>query len=146
MPAVVLRPVVPCDADDVWRIFQAVVAGGDTYYFPPGTGRTDAIDYLIGDFVTFVAELNDAPPPAGSNASARVVGVYKLVPNHPGLGSHVANASFMVDPAARGKGVGRAMGEHCLAQARQAGYEAMQFNFVVSTNTTAVDLWKKIKL
>ena len=70
--------------------------------------------------------------------------MYKLIPNHVGLGSHVANASFMVDPAAQGKGAGRAMGEHCLDEARRAGYQAMQFNFVVSTNTAAVELWKKL--
>ena len=50
----------------------------------------------------------------------------------------------MVDPAVQGKGAGRAMGEHCLEQARQAGYRAMQFNFVVSTNSAAVNLWKKL--
>jgi ribosomal protein S18 acetylase RimI-like enzyme len=70
--------------------------------------------------------------------------MYKLIPNGPDLGSHVANASFMVDPSAHGQGIGRAMGEHCLAQAKQAGYQAMQFNFVVSTNAAAVELWKKL--
>ena len=58
--------------------------------------------------------------------------------------SHVANASFMVDPAAQGKGAGRALGEHCLDEARRQGYDAMQFNFVVSTNTAGVELWKKL--
>jgi hypothetical protein len=34
---------------------------------------------------------------------------------------------------------------HCLAEAKQAGYLAMQFNFVVSTNTAAVALWRKLE-
>ena len=74
----------------------------------------------------------------------RLLGMYKLVANQPGHGSHVANASFMVDPAAQGVGVGRLMGVHCMEEARRAGYLAMQFNFVVSTNLAAVTLWKKL--
>jgi ribosomal protein S18 acetylase RimI-like enzyme len=74
----------------------------------------------------------------------RIVGMYKLITNQRDLGSHVANASFMVDPGYAGKGAGRAMGLHCLREARRAGFLAMQFNFVVSTNTAAVELWKKL--
>jgi len=74
----------------------------------------------------------------------RVAGMYKLIPCRIGLGSHVANASFMVDPSAHGRGIGRAMGEHSLEEARRADYAAMQFNFVVSTNTAGVELWKKL--
>lgn len=128
-----IRPATPADADAMWRIFQAVVAGGDTYTFPPDTPRAAALAYFKPGIASWVIE--DA---------GRVIGMYKLIPNHGGRGSHVANASFMVDPAAQGSGAGRAMGEHCLEQARNAGYEAMQFNFVVSTNTAAVELWKKL--
>jgi L-amino acid N-acyltransferase YncA len=129
-----IRPAAATDADAIWRIFHAVVAGGDTYTFPPDTPRTDALAYYMGSGIrSWVIE-----------DGGRVIGMYKLIPNYAGLGSHVANASFMVDPAAQGSGAGRAMGEHCLEQARQAGYEAMQFNFVVSTNTAAVELWKKL--
>lgn len=130
-----LRPATAADGDDIWRIFRAVVARGDTYTFPPDTSRDVAIAYFLGPGIAaWVIE----------NEAGRVIGMYKLVPNHPGLGSHVANASFMVDPAAQRSGAGRTMGEHCLDQARRAGYEAMQFNFVVSTNTAAVALWKKL--
>jgi L-amino acid N-acyltransferase YncA len=130
-----IRRATSGDAEAIWRIFHAVVASGDTYTFPPDTSREDALAYFMGPGITsWVIE----------EAGGGVIGVYKLIPNHGGLGSHVANASFMVDPAAQGSGAGRAMGEHCLEQARQAGYEAMQFNFVVSTNTAAVALWKKL--
>lgn len=138
-----IRPATPSDADSIWKIFQAVVARGDTYTFPPDTPKADAVAYFMGPF-------DPAQGKEGirswviEDASGRVIGMYKLIPNHGGRGSHVANASFMVDPAAQGSGAGRAMGEHCLEQARQAGYEAMQFNFVVSTNTAAVELWKKL--
>ena len=72
------------------------------------------------------------------------VGTYILRPNQSGPGSHVANAGFMVAPEAQGHGVGRAMGEHCLTTAAELGFRAMQFNFVVSTNTHAVKLWQQL--
>jgi ribosomal protein S18 acetylase RimI-like enzyme len=67
-----------------------------------------------------------------------------LRPNQSGGGSHVANAAFMVAPEARGHGIGRAMGEHCLNEARRIGFRAMQFNFVVSTNEAALKLWQDL--
>jgi L-amino acid N-acyltransferase YncA len=131
---VTVRPARPDDFEAMWRIFQAVVAGGDTYVFDPATSREDAKAYFLGpNMVSCVAELDGA-----------VAGMYKLIPNRRDLGSHVANASFMVDPTAHGRGVGRALGEHCLDEARRAGYQAMQFNFVVSTNTAGLTLWKKL--
>ena len=118
----------------MWGIFHAVVASGDTYVFSPNTSREEAHIYWLGpDIASYVAEI-------GGN----IAGFYKLIPNQRDLGSHVANASFMVNPAAHGKGVGKAMGQHCLVEAKKAGYLAMQFNFVVSTNKTAVQLWKKL--
>ena len=74
----------------------------------------------------------------------RILGTAKYGPNWPGRGSHVANASFIVDPAVAGRGVGRALAERVLADARAAGYRAMQFNAVVETNTGAVALWQSL--
>jgi len=56
----------------------------------------------------------------------------------------VANAAFMVASSAQGSGVGRVMAEHCLSEARRVGFRAMQFNFVVSTNTRAIHLWNQL--
>ena len=130
----IIRSATDADADAVWRIFHAVVQGGDTYTFLPDTPREQAVAYFLAPGIaSWVIE-----------SDGRVIGMYKMIPNRTGLGDHVANASFMVDPAAQGKGAGRAMGEHCLDQARRAGYQAMQFNFVVSTNTAGVTLWRKL--
>lgn len=88
--------------------------------------------------------------PAGgvSGAAAvgrdRVLGSAKMGPNRPGRGAHIATASFMVDPAARGRGVGRALGEYVIAEARRAGYHGIQFNAVVQTNAPAVRLWQSL--
>ena len=105
-----------------------------TYSDEPEMSRREAFAYWFrADTHTYVAE-NDG----------RVVGTYTLKPNQAGAGSHVANAAFMVAPEARGFGVGRKMGEHCLGEARRLGFRAMQFNFVVSTNTAAIHLWHQL--
>jgi len=129
-----IRRATEDDFEALWPIFRAVIATGDTYVFAPETSREEAFAYWIGPGVaSYVAE-----------EDGRIVGMYKIVPNQRDLGSHVANASFMVDPTYGGRGSGRAMGTHCLREARRAGFLAMQFNFVVSTNKAAVALWQKL--
>jgi L-amino acid N-acyltransferase YncA len=129
-----IRKAVESDFVAMWPIFHAVIVTGTTYVFGPDTSRKAAFDYWFANGVTsFVAE-----------EEGRIVGMYKLVANQRDRGSHVANASFMVDPAYGGRGLGKTMGEHCLAEAKKAGFRAMQFNFVVSTNERAVGLWKKL--
>ncbi len=122
------------DRDRIWQIFQATIAPGDAFVYDPKTSREEATAYWFANGTrTYVAEQN-----------GQVVGSYILRPNRPGLGNHVANAGFMVDPATRGRGVGRAMGEHALSEARRLGYRDMQFNFVISTNESAVRLWQTL--
>ncbi|HET6956608.1 MAG TPA: GNAT family N-acetyltransferase [Vicinamibacterales bacterium] len=129
-----IRPARTTDVDAMWRIFQAVAATGTSYVFTADTSRDEALAYFAGPGIaSWVAE-----------EEGRVVAMYKLVPNRRERGSHVANASFMVDPGHAGRGVGKALGLHCLREARRAGFLAMQFNFVVSTNTRAVALWQKL--
>ena len=106
----------------------------NTYTFDPQISREDALAYwLHADADTYVAEHDRS-----------IVGTYILKANQPGAGAHVANAAFMVDARARGLGIGRAMAEHCLAEARRFGFRAMQFNFVVSTNESALRLWRNL--
>jgi ribosomal protein S18 acetylase RimI-like enzyme len=138
-----IRPATEADRDAIWKIFHEVVAGGDTYTIDPDISRADALAYwLRPDTHTYVAvhdRLKRSSPQDGS-----IVGSYILKPNQAGGGSHVANAGFMVAAEARGQGVGRAMAEHCLAEARRLGFRAMQFNFVISTNESAIYLWKQL--
>lgn len=129
-----IRRAIESDFVAMWPIFQAVVTPGTTYVFAAETSYEDAFTYWFAPEVTaYVAE-----------DDGRIIGMYKLVANQRDRGSHVANASFMVDPDYRGKGAGREMGLHCLREAKIAGYLAMQFNFVVSTNKAAVSLWQTL--
>ena len=129
-----IRPATESDRDAIWKIFNEVVAAGDTYALDPRMSREDALAYWFAPGThTYVAE-----------ADGSINGTYILRPNQSGGGSHVANAAFMVPASARGEGIGRAMAEHCLNEARRLGFRAMQFNFVISTNTTAIRLWREL--
>jgi len=80
------------EMDAVWPIFHAVVAQGDTYAYPPATSFEEAKTLWFGSpYRIFTASID-----------GRVVGTYHMKPNHIGLGSHVANAGYMVDRAYRG--------------------------------------------
>ena len=129
-----IRPAINADRDAIWNIFHEIIAAGDTYAFDPQMPREEALAYWFrADTRTYIAEENDS-----------VVGTYILRPNQSGPGSHVANAAFMVARDAEGAGVGRRMAEHCLTEARRTGFRAMQFNFVISTNTRAIHLWNQL--
>ncbi|HEX8610059.1 MAG TPA: N-acetyltransferase [Telluria sp.] len=130
-----IRPAAGSDIDALWPIFHAVIEAGESYPFAPGTSRDACAGFWFDPRATsFVAVGEDG----------RVLGMYKLLPNQMDLGAHVASASYMVSPEARGAGVGMLLGRHSLMQARSQGYLAMQFNYVISTNHAAVGLWKKL--
>jgi len=130
-----IRPAIDADRNAIWNIFHEVVADGDTYALDPDISREDAFAYwFASDAHTYVVE----QPTMG------IAGTYVLRPNQSGGGSHVANAGFMVSASTRGQGIGRAMAEHCLSEARRLGFRAMQFNYVISTNTAAIHLWEDL--
>ncbi|GAA4748304.1 GNAT family N-acetyltransferase [Amnibacterium soli] len=128
-----IRPAVPADWPAILPFFSAIVEDGETYAYPPGLSSAEAEALWMGQHRVVVAE-----------EGGEVLGSATMGPNRPGRGSHVATASFMVGGAARGRGVGRALGEHVLAWAAEAGYRAVQFNAVVETNTAAVHLWRSL--
>jgi ribosomal protein S18 acetylase RimI-like enzyme len=130
-----IRPATETDRDAIWKIFREVVAAGDTYALDPNISREDALMYWFAPGThTYVSE----------ERAIGVAGTYILRPNQSGGGSHVANAGFMVSARSRGQGIGRAMAEHCLSEARRLGFRAMQFNYVISTNTVAMRLWQDL--
>jgi len=128
-----IREIGADEFDLLWPIFHEVVAAGDTYSYAPDITPEQARQLWTSDGARcFIALLDGA-----------CVGGYMLHANQPGLGDHVANCGYMVTPAARGRGIAGAMCKHSLEQARQAGFTAMQFNFVVSTNEAAIHLWRQ---
>ena len=129
-----IRPATPQDTEAIWEIFRAVIATGDAFVFDPNMPREEALAWWFApQNQVYVAEHD-----------GRIAGSYIIKPNQPALGAHIANAAYMVTPAARGLGIGKLMGEHSLAEAHRAGFRAMQFNIVVSTNQPAVRLWQSL--
>ncbi len=128
-----IRPAARNDRSAIWRIFQEVIRAGETYAIDPATSRGEGLAFWFGrNAQVFVAE-----------RAGRTVGSYYVKPNQGGGGAHVANAAFIVAGQVRGQGVGRAMAQHCLAEAQKLGFRAMQFNFVISTNP-ALRLWQEL--
>ena len=135
-----IRKATADDFKKMLPIFREVIEGGDTYDFEETATDRDAFDYWFGKgVVSYVAVGGESP-----TAKEKILGFYKIIPNHRGRGSHVANASFMVSSEARGKGIGRQMGEDCIRQAKARCFKAIQFNFVISTNEPAMHLWNSL--
>lgn len=136
MPAAELeiRPQAAADEDAVWSVLEAVVRSGESFVNEMDSGREATLAaWRVPDGGNFVATLGD-----------EVVAAFYIKANSTGLAGHIANASFAVGPAARGHGVGRAIGEFALAEAKRRGFRAMQFNAVVATGAAAIALWRDL--
>lgn len=130
-----IRPFQPTDWPALWLILQTTFAAGDTYTFSPQSTETEIHKAWVElPAATFVA----------CNEAGNILGTYFIKPNQPGLGAHVCNCGYVVSTAAQGQGIASQMCEHSQKLAVEMGFRAMQFNFVVSTNTGAVRLWQKL--
>ena len=129
-----IRRATDNDKQSVWQIIKSVIAGGDTYTFDPETPEETMVEFWFSpEKRVYVAEEN-----------GEILGTYWLKANQPGLGDHVGNGGYIVSPNAKGKGIGRKMAVHSIEEARQLGFQSIQFNFVVKSNTVAVNLWKSV--
>ena len=127
-----IRPATDEDSDAIWAIMEPIIRAGETYTQPRDMSKEAALAYWLSpEREVFLAEDH-----------GEIVGTYCLQANQKGGGVHVANCGYMTAPSATGRGVGRAMCAHSLDRARERGFCAMQFNFVVSTNDRAVRLWQ----
>tara|TARA_R100001086_G_scaffold247591_1_gene182251 strand:- start:2395 stop:2925 length:531 start_codon:yes stop_codon:yes gene_type:complete len=134
MNELVIRPAKASDAEQIAQILQPVLQAGGTYALPRDWSSDETIAYwLAADKNSLVATLND-----------EIVGTYYLKTNQMGGGSHVCNCGYVVAQQSGGKGIAAAMCRHSLRLAREMGYQAMQFNFVVSTNEHAIRLWRRL--
>ncbi len=129
--AIQIRTASIADRQGIWEILSPVISEGKTYPFPRDMSQKTAMDYwLAKNHTTFVALLD-----------GEILGTYYLRPNNLGGGSHIANCGYATHKNARRKGIAKAMCSHSLDQAKAAGFNAMQFNFVIISNQGAIKLW-----
>jgi len=130
-----LSEYVQEDDDALHQIFQEVA--GMEGYFP--NESTTFLEYQYQFFgrgsKVYVCK---------ETSTNEVVGSFYIKPNCPGRCDHIANAAYMIKESHRSKGIGTKLLEASLALAKEQGFLAMQFNMVLSDNTGALKLYKKM--
>lgn len=128
-----LRSAAPSDAPAMLALLQSTADEGDALPF---------LGPLDQDFIR--SQWLGAQGCTLACRDGELLGMYRYGANMPGRGAHVSTATFVVSRHARGQGIGRALVTHCLDTATAAGYRAMQFNQVVSTNLAALALYRSL--
>lgn len=131
-----IRDATTADWPLIWPFLHQIVAAGDTFTYDPelGDAEAEAMWMVSAPGRVVVAAADDGG----------VVGTANMYANRAGPGAHIASASYMVDPARQGRGVGRALVSDSLRWARAHGFRGMQFNAVAQTNTYAVKLYEAL--
>lgn len=119
---------------EIWPFFEEVIRAGETYPFPMDTDEKAARDFWF------------APHAKVYNAylDGRCVASRYIVPNKPGLGSHVCNTGVVIDKAVRGQGLGYQMMEFALQKTKELGFKAIQLNLVASNNHASLKICRSV--
>jgi ribosomal protein S18 acetylase RimI-like enzyme len=119
-----IATAVDSDYDELFDLYELVVEEGGAFpRSPPADEATFRETWIEGKTGVYVAR-----------SSGALAGSYYLAPNFGGLAAHIANAGYMVVPSFRRRGVGRALVEHSLSEARRLEFDAMMFNLVFESN------------
>ena len=119
----------------VWQVIEPVFRAGETYPYARDISEGEAYKLWVSiPTATYIAV----------DREGIILGSYYIKPNQIGQGDHICNCGYIVAENARGQGIASQMCEHSQREAVTQGFRAMQFNYVVSTNGSAVHLWKKL--
>jgi GNAT superfamily N-acetyltransferase len=127
-----IRQITGLDSEPIWEIWQTIIVEGDAFYSDESIPKANIISMWC-NADAYVAVHNEC-----------IIGTYCVFPIRHGRGSHIADGCYMVAPQFRRQGVGTLLARHSLQRAKESGYEAMQFDCVVSSNKAAVNLWRKL--
>jgi len=134
-----IRKYKESDWKYLWPIIEKVFRTGETYPYSPDITEDEA----YSKWIETPQETYVCLDVCNENDN-KILGTYYIKPNQPTLGAHVCNCGYIVSENARGKGVATRLCEHSQQIAIELGFRAMQYNLVVSTNTAAIHLWKKL--
>ncbi|KAJ6049480.1 uncharacterized protein N7446_007190 [Penicillium canescens] len=127
--------------------FSAEILRGGTYPMEEPLPLEQFADYWFGTFavLAIMDDVNGGEGLAeGRDWESACLGTFYIKPNYPGRCSHICNAGFITTSAARGKGVGYAMGEAYLDFAPRLGYTYSVFNLVFANNPASIRIWERL--
>lgn len=130
----VLEPFAQKDEDGLYEIFQDVVNSGTQFPYECSSTQEFHRQFFNPQGQVFVCR----------SQTDEVIGGFYMKSNFCGRSNHIANAAYMMRDTYRGKGIGSLLVKASLHLAKDLGFNAMQFNMVLSQNTTAIKLYQKI--
>jgi L-amino acid N-acyltransferase YncA len=117
---------------EIWPIFHQVIQSAESYPYYPEIMEDEARDiWFAHNAKVYIAYLNSKP-----------VATRYIIPNKPGLGSHVANTGVMIDKAYRAQGIGKLMMKFAIEKSIELGFKALQLNLVVVNNHASIKICK----
>lgn len=135
MMAVKVKKYEKKDVNDAVMIWNQVVEDGVA--FPQTELLTEESGHAFFEEQSFTGIAYDG-------MTGETVGLYILHPNNIGRCGHICNASYAVRADVRGQRVGEILVKHCMEKGKELGFHILQFNAVVSSNTYALKLYKKL--
>ena len=131
--SITVRPYEERDLQAITIIWNEIVNEGTSFPQDIPLDAMSASEFFRMQSRTAVAE-----------EDGKILGLYILHPNNVGRCGHIANASYGVSSAARGKGVGECLVRDSLESGKELGFHILQFNAVVKTNERAIHLYTKL--
>lgn len=121
------------DIEEMIEIWNEVVEEGVAFPQEECLNQAAGAAFFKGQSYCGVAEKN-----------GRILGLYILHPNNVGRCGHICNASYAVSSESRGMHIGEKLVKDCMCQAKDLGFQILQFNAVVATNIHARRLYERL--
>lgn len=122
------------DEPGLYAIFRTVVEAGGQFPYESSSIEEFKRLFLTSQSRVFVCKSKEG----------EIIGGFYLRTNFPDHSESIANAAYMIGEQFRGRGIGRRLIEASLELAKVLGYRAMQYNMVLSENSVAIDLYRKL--
>ncbi len=122
------------DEKGLYEIFQEVVNSGSQFPYESSSMEEFHRQFFTPQGQVYVCH----------SMEGKVIGGFYLRANFSGRSSHIANAAYMIHHSYRGRGLGSLLIKASLYFAKNLGFQAMQFNMVLSQNILAVKLYERL--